>query len=166
MQLLRLAQWCIDSYLWAYAFMNVMTTAGFDGILRKIKEIIMHFSIFISASQSPVLGIPDFHCHLSRQYLNSTPYARSFRRRFFAYPHAVNHSHTNIILPWFSIPLVLKCAAKILKIGSQIKIYRPKMFLNRDFCMEKLLAREVTIFPEMDTSSKILLKVYKTNTKL
>ena len=22
------------------------------------------------------------------------------------------------------------------------------MFLNRDFCMEKLLAREVTIFPE------------------
>ena len=40
------------------------------------------------------------------------------------------------------------------------------MFLNRDFCMENLLAREVTIFPEKIKSSKILLKVYKTNTKL
>ena len=40
------------------------------------------------------------------------------------------------------------------------------MFLNMDFCMEKLLAREVPIFPEKDKSSKILLKVYKTNTKL
>ena len=41
---------------------------------------------------------------------------------FFAYHHAVNHPHTIIILSWFSIPLVLKCAAKILKIGLQIKI--------------------------------------------
>ena len=40
------------------------------------------------------------------------------------------------------------------------------MFLNRDFCMEKLLSREVTIFPETIKSSKILLKFYKTNTKL
>ena len=40
------------------------------------------------------------------------------------------------------------------------------MFLNRDFCMEKLLAREVTIFPEKIKSSKILLKIHKTNTKL
>ena len=32
--------------------------------------------------------------------------------------------------------------------------------------MEKLLPREVTIFPEKDKSSQILLKVYKTNTKL
>ena len=40
------------------------------------------------------------------------------------------------------------------------------MFLNRDFCMEKLLAREVTIFPEKIKSSKILLKIYKTKTKL
>ena len=43
------------------------------------------------------------------------------------------------------------------------------MFLNRDFCMEKLLAREVTIFPEKkkkNKSSKILLKIYKTKTKL
>ena len=40
------------------------------------------------------------------------------------------------------------------------------MFLNMDFCMEKLFAREVTIFPEKIKSSKILLKIHKTNTKL
>ena len=53
---------------------------------------------------------------------DTTPYARSFRRRFFAFHYAVNHPHTNIFLSWFSIPLVLKCVAKILKIGLQIKI--------------------------------------------
>ena len=42
--------------------------------------------------------------------------------RFFAYHYAVNHPHTNITLSLFSIPLVLKCAAKSLKIGLQIKI--------------------------------------------
>ena len=51
-----------------------------------------------------------------------TLFARSFRRRFFAYYYAVNHPHTNIIISLFSIPLVLKCATKILKIGLQIKI--------------------------------------------
>ena len=40
------------------------------------------------------------------------------------------------------------------------------MCLNRDFCIEKLLAREVTIFLEKIKSCKILLKIYKTNTKL
>ena len=103
---------------------------------------------------------------MSQLWVKPTPYARSFRRRFFAYHHAVNHPHKNIILSWFNIPLVLKCAAKILKIGMQIKIYHPKMFLNRDFCMEILLAREVTIFPEKNKSSKVLLKIYRTKTKL
>ena len=51
-----------------------------------------------------------------------TLFVRSFRRRFFAYHYASNHPHTNIILSLFSIPLVLKYAAKILKIGLQIKI--------------------------------------------
>ena len=60
----------------------------------------------------------------------------------------MTHPHSNIILSLFSIPLVLKCAAKILKIGLQIKLKRPKMFLSRVFCMERLLPREVTIFPE------------------
>ena len=40
------------------------------------------------------------------------------------------------------------------------------MFLNMDFCMEKLLAREVTIFLEKIKSSEILLKIHRTNTKL
>ena len=75
------------------------------------------------------------------------------------------HPHSNIILPLFSIPLVLKCAAKILKIDLQIKIQRPKMFLSRDFCMEKLLLREITIFAEKIKSFNILLKLHKTNTK-
>ena len=60
----------------------------------------------------------------------------------------MKHPHTNIILSRFRIPLVLKCAANILKIGLQIKIECQKMFLNRDFCTEKLLAREVPIFLE------------------
>ena len=38
------------------------------------------------------------------------------------------------------------------------------MFLNKDFCMEKLLAREVTIFPEKIVGFNILLKIHKTNT--
>ena len=57
-----------------------------------------------------------------------TPYATSFRRRFFAYHHAVKHPQTNIISSWFSIPLVLKCAPKCLKIGLQIKINAQKCF--------------------------------------
>ena len=36
-----------------------------------------------------------------------------------------------------------------LKIGLQITSERPKIFLNSDFCMEKLLASEVTIFPDI-----------------
>ena len=40
------------------------------------------------------------------------------------------------------------------------------MCLTIDFCMEKFLAKEVTIFPEKNKSCKILLKIYKTNTKL
>ena len=40
------------------------------------------------------------------------------------------------------------------------------MFLSRDFCMEKLLARDVTIVPEKIRSFNILIKIHKTNTKL
>ena len=77
----------------------------------------------------------------------------------------MTHPHLNIILSLFSIPLVLKCEANILKIGCQIKILRPKKFLSRDFCREKLLPREVTIFPEKIKSITILLKMQKTKTK-
>ena len=57
----------------------------------------------------------------SKMVLTTIPYARSFGKSFFAYHYALNHPHTNIILSWFSIPLVLKCAAKNLNIGLQIK---------------------------------------------
>ena len=75
--------------------------------------------------------------------------------------------HSNIILSLFSIALVLKCAAKKkMKIGLQIKIKRPKMFLNSDFCTEKLLTKEGNIFSEKKNKSfNILLKMHKTNTK-
>ena len=53
---------------------------------------------------------------------DAIPYALSFRRRFFAYHQAMTHPHSNMILSLFCIPLVLKCAAKILKIGLQINI--------------------------------------------
>ena len=69
------------------------------------------------------------HCYLSNPIVtlliydkSVTPYATSFRRRFLAYYTTRRHSHTNIILLSFGIPLVLKCAANILKIGSQIKL--------------------------------------------
>ena len=39
------------------------------------------------------------------------------------------------------------------------------MFLSKDFCMEKLLTREVTIFLEKNKTFNILLKIHKTNTK-
>ena len=39
------------------------------------------------------------------------------------------------------------------------------MFLNKDFCMAELLARDVTIFPEKNKSFNILLQIHKTNTK-
>ena len=39
------------------------------------------------------------------------------------------------------------------------------MFLSRDFCMKKLLPREVTIFQEKIKTFNILLKMHKTNTK-
>ena len=37
-------------------------------------------------------------CSESSAVLHITLFARSFRRRFFAYHYAVNHPHTNIIL--------------------------------------------------------------------
>ena len=39
------------------------------------------------------------------------------------------------------------------------------MFLSRDFCMEKLLPREITIFPEKIKTFNILSRIHKTNTK-
>ena len=48
-----------------------------------------------------------------------------------------------------------------MKIGKQIKFNVQKMFLIRDFCMEKLLGREAIIFPE----KKKVLKFYEKKIK-
>ena len=84
-----------------------------------MKTFLQPFSLFrwIKKSSCQILAK---ECALSTGKL--PPYARSFRRRFLAFYYAVDHAPTNIILSWFSIPLVLKCAAKILKIGLQINI--------------------------------------------
>ena len=39
------------------------------------------------------------------------------------------------------------------------------MFLSKDFWIEKLLPREVTIFPEKSKSFNILFKMHNTYTK-
>ena len=81
------------------------------------------------------------------------------------YHQAMTHCHSNM-LSLFNIPFVLNCATKILKIGLQIKIYCPKMFLNRDFCMEKSFYQGKSLFSRTKTESfNILLEVHKTNTK-
>ena len=49
------------------------------------------------------------------------------------YHKAMRHPHTNIILSLFSIPLVLKSAAKKFENRFTNKNKRPKMYLNRDF---------------------------------
>ena len=43
----------------------------------------------------------------------------------------------NIVLTVFSTKFVVKCATKTLKIGLQIKILCAKVFLNREFSIEK-----------------------------
>ena len=47
-----------------------------------------------------------------------SPLATSFRKMFYVLHHAMKHHYTNIIVSLFSILFVLKCAAKLLKIGS------------------------------------------------
>ena len=66
---------------------------------------------------------------------------------FFAYHHAMTHLHLIIILSLFSIPLVLKCAANILKICLQIKTLRPKMFLSRDCLHGEIVTKGSHYFP-------------------
>ena len=52
----------------------------------------------------------------------------------------------NMRMSPFCIPKVLKCAAKILKIGQQLKMLCKKIFLNRASSIVNSPAREVTIF--------------------
>ena len=80
--------------------------------------------------------------------MTTTLLTPSVGNHFFAYHLCLKHPFKNKTLSSFFFPKVLKRAAKVLKIGSQIKHLRPKMILTRTFCIVKMLAREVTIFPE------------------
>ena len=94
----------------------------------------VHIGVFIHSSRKRKKStVNSYNLIAYHFHTKFTLFARSFRRKFFAYHYAVNHPHTNIILSWVNIPLVLKCAANILKIGLQIKIWCPKMLLHRDF---------------------------------
>ena len=94
------------STLWAMvSFINIWSP------LKSFLSLFWNFADCLMGVKSVIM---------TRDYI--IPYATSFRRRFFAYHHAMTHPHLNIILSLFSIPLVLKCAAKILKIGLKIKI--------------------------------------------
>ena len=78
----------------------------------------------------------------------STLLTPSFGNHLFANYHVLKHPLTNLILSCCYIPKVLTSAAKILEIGSQIKIKRPKIIWTGAF-----LPREVTIFPEKNKIS-------------
>ena len=71
--------------------------------------------------------------HLDR--FDFTLYARSFRSRFFAYHHAVNHPHTNIILSRLKIKhsFIPKMCRKNFENRFTNKKLMSKLFLNRDF---------------------------------
>ena len=77
----------------------------------------------------------------------------SFGNHLFANHHVLKHPIRNLILLSFNIPKVLKSAAKIIEIGSQIKIKHPKIIWTRAFYIVKIVPREVTIFPEKNKIS-------------
>ena len=56
-----------------------------------------------------------------------------FQKEVFRVSQCYETPSYKYFLPLLCICLVLKCAAKSLKIGSEIKILCPKMSLNRDF---------------------------------
>ena len=63
----------------------------------------------------------------------------TFGNEFSGIMYSLYGGRQNIFLTIFGTKFVVKCAAKNLKIGQQIKILCPKIILNRDFA----LAREI-----------------------
>ena len=62
--------------------------------------------------------------------------------------HSLFRGRQNIFLTIFSTKFDLKVATKILIIALQIQKLWPKIFLYRQFSMEKNQGRDVIIFPE------------------
>lgn len=77
--------------------------------------------------------------------LISTLLTPSFRNNIFAYFFTLNNESTVIFFTAIHIPLVLKCATKILKIGPWLMILCQKMSLSRAFPMFIYRVREVTV---------------------
>ena len=63
----------------------------------------------------------------------------TFVNEFSGVMYSLFGGKQNIFLTIFSTEFVVKCAAKILKIGKQINILCPRLILNRDFAS----AREI-----------------------
>ena len=99
-----------DPHIWQHSFVEF----GHEIISTAILSLLL-----IQDGQFSITG--ERTC-IKYWYKRPSPYVTSFRRRFFKYNHVMTHPHSNIILSLFSIPLVLKCAAKIFNIGLQIKI--------------------------------------------
>ena len=80
-----------------------------------------------------------------KPHWNSTSILRmNFRGVFLSFQWEAKYFLANI----YRSKCVIKCAAKIKKIGWEMKILCPKTFLNSEFCMGKRQAVEVTIFPK------------------
>ena len=73
------------------------------------------------------------------------------RRWFFAYHHTVNHPHKHIILSWFSIALVLKCAAKIFENRFTNKNLTSKNVFELGFLHGEIVSKGSHYFPEKNS---------------
>ena len=67
---------------------------------------------------------------------------------FLGIIYSLFRDRQNIFLTIFSTKFVVKCATKILKISWQEQKLYPKIFLNKEFSIEKQPGVEVIIFPE------------------
>ena len=115
--------------------LNELAMNARDTVANRNVLDLISFYLIIATNQKTTLFTPSFGNHLFANY------------------HVLNHPLTNLILSSFYIPKVLKSAAKIMEIGSQIKNSRPKIISNRAFSIVKLLPREVTIFPQKNKIS-------------
>ena len=81
---------------------------------------------------------------IHKQGAKTTIYTSSrncpFSKSHFSETHYEYYDHVANLQP-------KKSAAKFLKIGLKVKILGHKIILNRAFCIVKMSARKVTIFP-------------------
>ena len=76
-------------------------------------------------------------CSLPRQYNISNVLFLMSDNEFSGIIYSLFGGSQNIFLTIFSTKFVVKCATKILKIGSQKQKLCQKIFLNKEFSIEK-----------------------------